>query len=205
MDISLIMKAPFFKGMDEEKVLAFLLSPQNARRSYPPKSFIAMQGDICRSLYLLSEGKVRTSMVNDEGKQLTIETLEAPLLLAPAFVFSMENRFPVNVEVVDKCEVFLINKELLLEFLHQNPVVMLNFIRLLSNRSSLLSQRLNQFALQDLKSRLLDYVRVHHSIKSQQEVAQILGVARPSLARALAELIEERKIKINGKEILVCE
>ena len=195
------MKAPFFKGLDEDKVLLFLLSSQNARRIYPLNSFIAMQGDLCRSLYLLSEGKVRTGMVNEDGKQLIIDTLSAPLLLAPAFVFSVENRFPVNVEVVEESEVFLINKELLLDFLHQNPGAMLNFIKLLSNRSSLLSQRLNQFALQDLKSRLLDYIRVHRYIKSQQEVAQILGVARPSLARVLSELEEEKKIIINGKEI----
>ena len=77
---------------------------------------------------------------------------------------------------------------------------MLNFIRLVSNRSQLLSARLNQFALQSLKSRLMNYINLHPHIASQQQVAQILGVARPSLARAISELIEEGSIEVEGKE-----
>jgi CRP-like cAMP-binding protein len=45
-----------------------------------------------------------------EGKQLTIETLKAPQLLAPAFVFSSENRFPVNIEAIEKCEILVISQ-----------------------------------------------------------------------------------------------
>jgi CRP-like cAMP-binding protein len=199
MNIDNILKAPFFNGMTEEEVLPFLLSPRNGRRHYSPKSFIALQGDECRSMYLLTEGQVRTQMVNEEGKQLTIEILNAPLMLAPAFVFGKENRFPVNVEAIKGCEVILINKQVFLDFLHQYPMAMLNFIRLISNRSQLLSARLNQFALQSLKSRLMNYIRMHHRIDSQQQVAQILGVARPSLARAISELIAEGSIEVDGK------
>lgn|SRR5574344_138506 len=201
MNIDYILKAPFFSGMTEEEVLPFLLSPSNGRRHYPPESFIALQGDECRSMYLLTEGQVRTQMVNDEGKQLTIEVLEAPLMLAPAFVFGNDNRFPVNVEAIKECEVILINKQAFLDFLHQYPVAMLNFIKLISRRSQLLSARLNQFALQSLKSRLMNYIRMHHRIESQQQVAQILGVARPSLARAISELVSEGSIEMDGKMI----
>ena len=200
MNIDYILKAPFFMGMKEEEVLPLLLSTQNGRRNYKPGSFVAYQGDECRSLYLLSEGQVRTQMVNEEGKQLTIEVLDAPLLLAPAFAFGSNNRFPVNVETTKESEIILINKSLFLDFLHQYPVAMLNFIRLVSNRSQLLSARLNQFALQSLKSRLMNYINLHPHIASQQQVAQILGVARPSLARAISELIEEGSIEVEGKE-----
>ena len=69
----------------------------------------------------------------------------------------------------------------------------------ISNRSQLLSDRLNQFALQNLKFRLLNYIKVHRYIVSQQQVSQILGVARPSLARAISELIAEGNIVADGK------
>ena len=76
-----------------------------------------------------------------------------------------------------------------------------NFLRLVSDRTLFLSKKLNAFALQSLKSRLLNYLRMHGSILNQQEVAQILGVARPSLARALSELAGEGCIRMEGKEI----
>jgi DNA-binding GntR family transcriptional regulator len=80
-----------------------------------------------------------------------------------------------------------------------------NFLRLVSDRTLFLSQKLNAFALQSLKSRILNYLRIHGSIRNQQEVAQILGVARPSLARALSELAGEGCLRIEGKEIQINE
>ena len=47
----------------------------------------------------------------------------------------------------------------------------------------------------NLKTRLLKYLETHSAIHNQQEVAQKLGVTRPSLARALSELVNEGKIK----------
>ena len=135
----------------------------------------------------------------------TIETLKAPQLLAPAFVFASENRFPVNIEAKEKCEILIINKNVFLEFLHRHPTVMRNFLQLVSDRTLFLSKKLNAFALQSLKSRILNYLRMHGTILNQQEVAQILGVARPSLARALSELASEGCIRIEEKEMRINE
>ena len=164
-----------------------------------------MQGEAYRSLFILCCGSVRTQMVSAEGKQLTIETLKAPQLLAPAFVFASENRFPVNIEAKEKCEILIINKNVFLEFLHRHPTVMRNFLQLVSDRTLFLSKKLNAFALQSLKSRILNYLRMHGTILNQQEVAQILGVARPSLARALSELASEGCIRIEEKEMRINE
>ena len=88
-------------------------------------------------------------------------------------------------------------------FMHAQPAVMRNFIAIISDRSLFLSRKLNEFALQSLKSRLLNYLQMHGGIHNQQEVAFILGVARPSLARALSELIAEGKITMTGKQVVL--
>ena len=119
---------------------------QHTLKSYKPGEFIAMQGDIYRSLYILCNGTVRTQMVSAEGKQLTIETLRAPKLLAPAFIFASENRFPVNIETLETSEVLVLNKDAFLEFMHQYPVIMQNFLKLISDRSLFLSKKLNEGA-----------------------------------------------------------
>ena len=198
MEIHTLLKMPPFQGITEEELLSLILAPEHARRQCKPADFIAMQGEAYRSLFILCCGSVRTQMVSAEGKQLTIETLKAPQLLAPAFVFASENRFPVNIEAKEKCEIFL-------EFLHRHPTVMRNFLQLVSDRTLFLSKKLNAFALQSLKSRILNYLRMHGTILNQQEVAQILGVARPSLARALSELASEGCIRIEKKEMRINE
>ena len=198
MEIHTLLEMPPFQDITEEELLSLILAPEHAHRQYKPADFIAMQGEAYRSLFILCNGSVRTQMVSAEGKQLTIETLKAPQLLAPAFVFASENRFPVNIEAKEKCEILVINKNIFLEFLHQHPAVMRNFLQLVSDRTLFLSKKLNAFALQSLKSRILNYLRMHGTILNQQEVAQILGVARPSLARALSELASEGCIRREG-------
>lgn len=203
MKIHTLLKMPPFQGITEEQLLPLMLAPEHACRLYKSSDFVAMQGEVYRSLFILCAGSVRTQMVNPEGKQLTIETLKAPELLAPAFVFSSENRFPVNIEAKEDCEILIVNKDLFLKFMHQHPVVMRNFLRLVSDRTLFLSKKLNSFALQSLKSRILNYIHVHGSILNQQEVAQILGVARPSLARVLSELTHEGCVVMEGKDLRI--
>lgn len=142
-------------------------------------------------------------MENAEGKQLTIDRIKAPDILAPAFIYASENRFPVNVEATELCEVLVMDRKRFENFMHAQPAVMRNFIAIISDRSLFLSRKLNEFALQSLKSRLLNYLKMHRGIHNQQEVAFILGVARPSLARALAELIAEGKVTMSGKQVIL--
>ena len=168
-----------------------------------------MQGDPCRSVYLLYSGEIRTTMSGPDGKQVTIEDLEAPVLLAPAFVFATNNRFPVDVTALTSCEVLLINKENFVELMQREPIVMQNFLRIISDRSYQLSQKISSFALHGLKSRVVAYLCQQGSISNQQEVSERLGVARPSLSRVLAELaaegcvtFEKRKVVINNRDAL---
>ena len=176
MELTGLLQMAPFRGMKEEELVAFLFGLPNSLKHFEPGDIIARQGDLCKGLYILASGSVRAGMINDEGKELTVEEIGAPNLLASAFIFATENRFPVNVEAIGPCEVFVIGKERFLEFVF-------------------LSRKLNEFALLNLKTRLLKYLETHSVIHNQQEVAQKLGVTRPSLARALSELVNEGKIK----------
>ena len=95
MEIHELLKMPPFQGITEEQLLPLILAPKHACRLYKSSDFIAMQGEAYRSLFILCSGSVRTQMVNAEGKQLTIETLKAPELLAPALSFHPRIVFPL--------------------------------------------------------------------------------------------------------------
>ena len=186
---------PPFQDITEEELLSLILAPEHAHRQYKPADFIAMQGEAYRSLFILCNGSVRTQMVSAEGKQLTIETLKAPQLLAPAFVFASENRFPVNIEAKEKCEILVINKNIFLEFLHQHPAVMRNFLQLVSDRTLFLSKKLNAFALQSLKSRILNYLRMHGTILSGTNTGSGASLAGTCLIGT-----GKRRVHPNGRE-----
>ncbi len=203
MYTEVLTRMSLFEGCEAEALHQLLREAPNSLRIYKEGEYIARQGDACRSLFILMKGNVKTQMENAEGKQLTIDWIKAPDILAPAFIYASENRFPVNVEATELCEVLVMDRTRFEAFMHAQPAVMRNFIAIISDRSLFLSRKLNEFALQSLKSRLLNYLQMHGGIHNQQEVAFILGVARPSLARALSELIAEGKITMTGKQVVL--
>lgn len=203
MHTEVLTRMSLFEGCEAEALHQLLREAPNSLRIYKEGEYIARQGDACRSLFILMKGNVKTQMGNAEGKQLTIDWIKAPDILAPAFIYASENRFPVNVEATELCEVLVMDRTRFEAFMHAQPAVMRNFIAIISDRSLFLSRKLNEFALQSLKSRLLNYLQMHGGIHNQQEVAFILGVARPSLARALSELIAEGKITMTGKQVVL--
>lgn len=111
MELTGLLQMAPFQGMKEEELVAFLFGLPNSLKHFEPGDIIARQGDLCKGLYILASGSVRAGMINDEGKELTVEEIGAPNLLASAFIFATENRFPVNVEAIGPCEVFVIGKE----------------------------------------------------------------------------------------------
>ncbi len=194
MKIEKLMVAPLFKGFEEEELALLLFSGCTSPRTYPSGTIMHLQGDVVKGLHILVEGRVKTTMGNDDGKVITVETIDAPSAFAPAFVFASDNHFPVNVIADTDCEVIMISRERMLDMMSKNPQFMENVLRDISDRNVFLTHRLRQFAITNLKRRILEYLKEHGPIKNQVEVAQILGVARPSLSRALAELEREGKI-----------
>ena len=193
MDYKKLAEAPVFRGLSERFLENFIGRTPNALREFGIGDFIALQGTVCQSLYLLYSGRV------------TIEEIEAPRLLAPAFIFATDNRFPVNITTLTNCEVLVLNRTDFVDLMHREKIVMQNFLRIISDRSIFLSRKLNAFALQDLKTRLLAYLREHENPRSRQEIADILGVARPSLARVLSELADEGYLRIEKRKITVVQ
>lgn len=193
-----IFDFPLFKGCNRPLLQALLDSTDSRLTQYAPGHLLALQDSPCRSLLLLCSGSLTACMTNAEGKELKIETLKAPEVLAPAFVYGSENRFPVTLKAETACAVWSLSRERFLDIMEQDAAVLRNFLRLISDRSLFLSRKLNEFALQSLSTRVLSFLKCNGAIQNIQDVAFIMGVARPSLSRALSLLVEQGQVRKEG-------
>ncbi len=186
-----IYDMPLFRGGDRNLLEVVLEKSPGRYASYHKGDFIAMQNSVCRSLLLLCEGSVYAQMTSPEGRELTLDTLSAPDTLASAFIFGTENRYPVSVVANSDCRLWVVGRENILQIIEQDKAVLRNFLTILSDHSLFLSRRINEFALQSLASRVVGYLKDNHTISNLQETAFILGVARPSLSRMIAQMVEQ--------------
>ncbi len=186
-----IYSLPLFSGGDKELINNILQENPARHRLYAKGDIIALQGYVCKQLYLLCSGSAYARMVSEEGKEFTLDTLSAPEVLASAFLFSTEGIFPVTIIAASDCSIRLISREAMLRILKADQRVMQNYLRVISDHSMFLSNRLVEFALQTLSSRIVSYIESNGPITNLQETAFILGVARPSLSRAVSQLVAQ--------------
>lgn len=195
MDITALKAIPLLATLSEEELIRLLFSTKHALHRYAKGTFIRLRGDEVDSLIILAEGTIKGIMDNESGREVTVESHEAPAVLASAFVFATSHELPVNLEAERDCEMFFVPRDVLLETMLSNRRFLEEYLRTISDRGVFLSGRLREFAVTDLKNRILEYYREHGEIGNQTELAQRLGVARPSLTRALTELAKEGKVK----------
>ena len=194
-----IYDMPLFFGGDREVIGEALARYPGRHVTYDKGDIIAMQGYACRSIYLLCKGSVYARMVSDEGREFTLDTLTAPEVLASSFVFSSDGTFPVTIIASSSCDVWILGKESLLRIIESDKTVLHNYLTIISDHSMFLSRRLNEFALQTLSSRIVSYIEHNGAIDNLQEAAFILGVARPSLSRAVAQLVSQGVLRKSDK------
>ena len=190
-----IYEMPLFKGGNKETIEKIMHDFPSRYVHYKKGDTIAMQGNACRSLYILCEGSVYAKMISEEGKEFTLDTLSAPDVLASSFIFSSEGIFPITILANSNCSLWIVNRDSILRIIEEDSLVLRNYLTVISDHSMFLSKRLNEFALQTLSSRILSYIEQNGIIQNLQEAAFILGVARPSLSRAILQLVNQGVLK----------
>jgi CRP-like cAMP-binding protein len=158
-------------------------------------------------------GIVKGEMVDYSGRVIKIEDIPAPGALAPAFLFGNRNKYPVNVMAVSDVEILIIEKSEFLKVLMTNDIILGNFLDIISNRSQFLSEKIKFLNFKTIKSKLAQYILQLAKGKkvtvrfdrTQNDMADFFGVARPSIARALGDLEDEGIILSQGKNVSVLD
>lgn len=211
--IAILSKSILFRNIPESDISGLLETTAYRVASYRPKDIIALQGTPCNYLMIVLNGLLQGQMVNDAGKLVVIEELEAAQLLAPAFLYAPKNNLPVNIIAMEPSEILFIHRDDFTVWMQQNKQLLQNFLMLISGRSHFLSDKIMFLSLKNIKNKIADYLlhklpdawsTVIHLTDTQQEIADSFGVTRPSLARALAEMEQEGIISIDRKVITIC-
>ena len=201
-----LFRCPVCSHIPPERREAFLNSLHYRIKRFKKSELVATQGDEVNFLYILLKGSVKTEMISDAGTTLYIETIHAPHPLASAFLFAQPNRFPVDVIALEDCQVALVSRESLWQQLSQNEAFLQAYMAFNANRTRFLSQRLKIIPLKTIKGKLAMYIMQRQKgltfemDMNQTQLAEYFGVARPSLARSLAEMIDEGMIALNKRQ-----
>lgn len=213
MDYSILANAPLFIDLTEGQIRSILSSIPFRLRKFSAGSLIAQNGEAVNSLMLVISGLVTGEMIDFSGKIIKIEDVHPPGALAAAFMFGNKNLYPVNVVAVSDTELLIIEKRDFLRLLIKNDRILVNFLDMISNRSQFLSEKIKFLNFKTIKGKLSQYILQKAGDsrseiildKTQKDLAEFFGVARPSIARAIGELEDEGLIQTKGKNVKILD
>jgi CRP-like cAMP-binding protein len=208
MLFNLITRCPVLRGVSPSDLELIFNEIHYNIKSYDKDVHIMGEGEKCTNLMILIEGAVRGEMTDFAGTSVKIEDIQAPRPIAPAFLFGEKNESPVTIISNVPTKILFIPKDEVIKLFQKNAVVLENYLNIVSSRGQFLSQKVKLLSLKSLKQKIAFFLleQRNQSDKpriTQQEMAEILGVTRPALARTLGQMEDENMILYSRGEIKI--
>ena len=206
-------ESPVFKGLREEELEELFRRRHHFTRKYQVGEMVAFSGDRSDHLMCILEGSVKGEMVDFSGKTIKIEDIAAPRILASAFIFGKNNRFPVNIIANENTVILFIPKYEFMKMLQADIRVLHNFLNVVSNRAQFLSDKIKFLSFKTIKGKIAQYILKQAGREKdeidlglpQHSLAELFGVTRPSLARAMGEMEKDGAIEVQRRRIRIVD
>lgn len=195
-----IQTNPLFQKLNQEELLLLADDVMSSIKKYRQGSVIHLQHKSCSSLDVILEGNVIIQRLDRDGKVLTVASFAAGDTFGGNLIFADQNRYPMTVSASSDCIILHLDKKLLIALCQRNQEFFMEFVRTISNKTVLVSDKLNTVAMKSIRQQIIDFLAKESvlqsslSIKlhlSKKEWAESLGIPRPSLSRELKKMKEE--------------
>jgi len=206
-------RCSLFEGIKAGQLERIFKNVHHRITSFLDGELIEEQNNRCDEMLILLQGHTKAQMQDFSGKVVTIETMEAPSILASGFLFASKNVIPVDIVSTDKSAVLYIERDGILWLCREYEVFLRNLLRDMGDRLSTLAEKVWMLSLNTLNQRLAhfllkqsDDLGSEFELKTtKEELADALGVARPSLSRVFSEFAGEKIISQEGKLIKILD
>ena len=209
MYFNLLSNFPVFLGIEKQHAESLFAKIHFQVKKYTQNEVVVFAGERVVNLLIVLSGSVRGEMIDYSGKTIKIEDIEAPKPLATAFLFGKENKYPVTVTANNSVRILSVPVSEFLKLLQLDRKILVNYLNSISTRAQFLSEKLNFLSFKTIREKVAHYLLKNageelHSFelkKTQEELARMFGITRPSLARVLGELKQNGIIKIERKTV----
>lgn len=183
------------------------LSGNRVSKGLKKKDFVFREGQVAGTLYHVKEGEIKTSRINDDGKEFITGVFTSGQYFG--YIALLTNTpYTENAVALTDATIELINKEDFNVLVHTNRLVAAKFMKILSNNVLEAEQRLLELAYMSVRQRvasaiiLLHEREVTHNRGSgiitmlRKDIAGIVGTALETLNRTTSDFRDEGLIEI---------
>ena len=205
------MQLPLFHGVSAQQLSALVEKMPFHFLKFNDGERIIDEGDTCTHVRFVVSGKVRVSMRFTNLKVTIEQTLEAPNVLGPYYLFGLDTSYPFNVTAEGECGIMQLRKSDYVNIVQADKVFLFNILNYLSRNS----QRFTAGVLAMKQGSVTERIALIVSILTtqlssditisflQKDLCTLLGTQRTTLIHALDILKDEGIIDYTTTQITI--
>lgn len=203
-----------FQRITEPETRRILDCSKSAIKKYLAGNYIFAQGDVPTKLFLLLDGKVHICKDFSSGKRDVLYLVEEGNVFGEMFLFGNKEKYWYDAVAVSDVTVLELPWDFFYHFCsnacdHHKQLTQ-NMLEILSENNFTITRKLHIVTTSSLRERiaiwLLDAIDSKGVVElkmNREQLADFLGVARPSLSRELMRMQKEGLLEVSKKVIVV--
>ena len=210
MDIEQIKRIAMLSDAEPEVLRQCLADNRIFSGEYAKGATVHRQHDRCAALDVVLSGELVAYSLAENGSAVTLFEFKEGGIIGANLLFADNNAYPLNIYTATPCTLLHMTKEAVEALLHGHDFTM-RYIKSLSLNSQGMNRKITMLTQKTLRDNLMDYLR-HQSLlqgssdvsfNQQKELADYMGVQRPSLFRELKKMKGDGLIDISNRFIKI--
>lgn len=211
-----IESSKLFHSITETERERILKCSKSRMKNYAAGTYIFEQGGLPSRLFLLLEGQVQICKDFTSGKRDVLYLVEAGNVFGEIFLFGDRKHYWYDAVAVTDVSVMEMPWDFFYHFCsnacdHHKQLTQ-NMLEILSENNFNITRKLHIVSTSSLRERLaiwlidsMDANCVVELHMNREQLADFLGVARPSLSRELMRMQKDGLIKVDRRKIKICD
>lgn len=178
-------------------IIELLTNEQYSIKKLPKGSTLFHEGDTCRSVGVIIEGKLKISSFLIDGKEVIYNLLSTNDIFGNNLIFSSAPIYKGDIIALADCEIALIEKKQLLTILSNNQEFLIQYLQKQSDFSKSLNDKIKLLSIASAEERLYYYLYINQNeltFDSIQGLAKHLSLSREATSRLITKLVKEKRI-----------
>ncbi len=210
----LLMELPLFRGVSHQRLSKTVGESKFHFLKYPAGETIIRAGDPCTHITFVISGSVRSTIENENGRFAVSQTLKAPSMITPEFLFGRSTLYPCTVEARESTGILQIDKRDYLTILYSDQVFMFNYLNTLAANAQKSMQGILSLTTGDIDERIAFWISALSQPDgtdisltcSKRDLCSLFGVQRATFENAIERLKEAGIVSFSdNKELRIAD
>lgn len=202
---------PLFHGATTDRISDIVGKAKFHFLKYLAGQRIVAAGEQCSHVKFVISGKVRSTIANSTERFKVSQTLAAPAVIAPEFLFGRATNYPCDVDALTDVGILQISKNDYITILNRDHVFLYNFLNILSMNAQKSVDGILSLSSGDLEERIAFWIVALTQSNGtdikvscrQRDLYSLFGVQRSSFMATLESMKQRGIIDYSQNEITV--